>query len=264
MPDRTNHRTSGNFPAMSATTETDLTAHSEAAPPVLLVHGFGTSASATWRYNGWLDLLADAERAAIAVDLLGHGEAPHPTDPEAYRDLEDHVLAAMPDQAVDAVGFSAGASVILWLAAHHPGRFRRIVVAGVGANLFERDSERWHVIAEAVRTGTFDDPQLRYFADLPEAGSSRDEKVDPASRAAMAAFLSRPDRRFFTPEILARVTMPVLVALGDRDFAGPADPLVEALPDATHKVLRGVDHFATPKDFGFIDAALDFLGAQPF
>jgi hypothetical protein len=26
--------------------------------------------------------------------------------------------------------------------------------------------------------------------------------------------------------------------------------------------LSGVDHFATPKDFGFIDAALDFLGAS--
>ena len=35
-----------------------------------------------------------------------------------------------------------------------------------------------------------------------------------------------------TPERLAAVTCPVLVALGDKDFAGPADPLVEALPDA--------------------------------
>ena len=56
---------------------------------------------------------------------------------------------------------------------------------------------------------------------------------------------------------------PVLVCLGDRDFAGPPEPLVEALPDARLKVLRGVDHFATPKDFGFIDAALSFLDAVP-
>jgi len=26
--------------------------------------------------------------------------------------------------------------------------------------------------------------------------------------------------------------------------------------------LRNVDHFATPKDFGFIDAALDFLASS--
>jgi pimeloyl-ACP methyl ester carboxylesterase len=249
---------------MDAPTGTGPNGHAEVASPVLLVHGFGTSASATWRHNGWLDLLADAGRTTIAVDLLGHGEAPRPTDPESYRDLEDHVLAALPDVPVDAVGFSAGASVILWLATHHPDRFRRIVVAGVGANLFDRDPERWRAIAEAVRTGTFNDPQLRYFADLPEAGTSKGEDVVPEARAAMAAFLTRPDRRLFTPEILAGVTAPVLVVLGDRDFAGPADPLVEALPDANHQVLRGVDHFATPKDFGFINAALDFLEAQPF
>ncbi len=233
-------------------------------PPVLLVHGFGTSAAATWRHNGWMDLLADAERATIAVDLLGHGNAPHPTDPEAYRNLEDHVLDAMPEEPVDAVGFSAGASVILWLAAHQPQRFRRIVVAGVGANLLEQDTNRRTAIVEAVRTGVSDDPHLRYFADLPEAAASGEDGTHLDTRSAMAAFLDRPDPRLFTPEILAGVTVPVLVALGDLDFAGPADPLVEALPEATHKVLRGVDHFATPKDFGFINVALEFLGAQPF
>ena len=58
------------------------------------------------------------------------------------------------------------------------------------------------------------------------------------------------------------MTVPALVVLGDRDFAGPADPLVD-VPDAAFCPLRGVDHFATPKDFGFIDAALGFLDARP-
>ena len=55
--------------------------------------------------------------------------------------------------------------------------------------------------------------------------------------------------------------MPVLVALGDKDFAGPADLLMEALPDARLVTLKGVDHFATPESFAFIDAALEFLDA---
>ena len=145
---------------------------------------------------------------------------------------------------------------ILWLAAHHPDRFRRIVVAGVGRNLFVSDRERGAAIVEAVRTGTAGDPELRYFADLPEDGS--------ADRAALTAFLQRPDRRTFTVGLLAGITVPVQVVLGDQDFAGPADPLVAALPDATQVILRGVDHFATPRDFGFIDAALGFLDARPF
>ncbi|MEC9395815.1 MAG: alpha/beta fold hydrolase [Actinomycetota bacterium] len=249
------------------------------SPDVLLVHGFGTSFESTWRHNGWVDLLSDAGRRVVGVDLLGHGAAPKPTEPEAYRDLEDRVLDEMPDDPVDAVGFSAGAMALWWLAAHHPHRFRRIVVSGVGQNLFPPDpnegkdggdadeagrgaaDDRALRIAEAVRTGVADDPELRYFADLPEAGSPQPGSRD---REALAAFMTRPDRRRFTAEILARVTAPVLVVLGDRDFAGPADSLVDALPDAIFRELRGVDHFATPKHFGFLEAALDFLDAQAF
>jgi pimeloyl-ACP methyl ester carboxylesterase len=61
---------------------------------------------------------------------------------------------------------------------------------------------------------------------------------------------------------LAKVTCPVLVIIGDRDFAGPGDPLVEALADATLLSLPGVDHFVTPKDFRTLDAALEFVGAS--
>src|SRR5260370_26842131 len=42
-------------------------------PPVLLVHGFASSAEHNWRRPGWLDLLADLGRETIAVDLPGHG-----------------------------------------------------------------------------------------------------------------------------------------------------------------------------------------------
>ena len=51
-----------------------------------------------------------------------------------------------------------------------------------------------------------------------------------------------------------------LVVLGDRDFQGPIDPIIEGLSNVKSKVLRGIDHFGTPQDFGFLDAALRFLG----
>ena len=65
---------------------------------------------------------------------------------------------------------------------------------------------------------------------------------------ALAACLRRPNPVALTDELLARITNPVLVVLGDRDFAGPAEPLVDRLPDATLVMLRNVDHFSTPKD----------------
>ena len=55
----------------------------------------------------------------------------------------------------------------------------------------------------------------------------------------------------------------MLVVIGDRDFAGPADDLDAALPDSKLVVLRNTDHFATPESFGFIDAVLEFLEAVP-
>ena len=222
------------------------------APPVLLLHGLATSARRTWRDNGWIDLLTDAGRTVIAPDLLGHGTSPKPHDPAAYDDLEAHVLEALDDEPVDAIGFSLGAKTLLALAADHPERFGRLVVAGVGANLF-RDDDTEHLAAAIERADDPEDPIARYFHAL-----AADPDADPA---AVAALLRRPGGLRVTPEGLARITGPVLVVLGDRDFAGPPDPLVDALGDARLVVLEGCDHFATPKDFRFLDAALEFLGA---
>ena len=219
------------------------------APPVVLVHGFGTSFDLTWVANGWVDLLADEGREVIGVDLLGHGSAPKPTDPEAYDDLGERVRDVLPDEPVDAIGFSLGAKTLLQVAGAAPDRFRSLIVAGVGANLF-RDADHSAVV-EAVRTG--DDggnPALRYFAGLADLPGN--------DRAALAACMANGGGRP-SAEALASITCPVLVVLGDADFAGPADPLVDALPDATLVTLPRTDHAKTPKSFAFIDAALDFL-----
>jgi pimeloyl-ACP methyl ester carboxylesterase len=221
-------------------------------PPVLLVHGFATSADRTWRDNGWIDLLRDGGRDVLAVDLLGHGNADKPHDPAAYARLEELVAEQLPGEPVDAIGFSMGARLILTLAADDPSRFNRIVTSGVGANLFA--GERSELIADAI-AGRADpeNPVAQYFAGLAS---------QPAQdREALSACMRSP-RPPLDDGRLSKVTVPVLVVLGDRDFAGPPDPLVEALPDAELVVLRGVDHFATPKDFKFIDAALAFLGVE--
>jgi pimeloyl-ACP methyl ester carboxylesterase len=220
--------------------------------PVLLVHGFASSFEHNWRVPGIVDLLADAGREAIPVDLLGHGSAPAPHDPAAYADMEAGVEAVLPATGtVDAVGFSMGARILLGLASRHPERFARIVVAGVGANLFqEGDPEP---VARAIESGEGGAGGLGSLFVQFAKGSGNDPK-------ALAACLRRPDRPMTTDE-LARVTCPVLVIIGDQDFVWPADQLVDALPDARLKVLRNVDHFGTPKDFGFLDATLSFLDA---
>jgi pimeloyl-ACP methyl ester carboxylesterase len=221
--------------------------------PVALVHGFGTSSARTWGDNGWLDLLADVGRRTIPIDLLGHGSADKPHDPAAYAAMEDLVLAQLPEEPVDGIGFSLGARVLLTLAVDHPDRFGRLVLTGVGANLLR--SERSDLILQAIEgEGDPTNPVVQYFAGL-----AAQPDVD---RQALAACMRSP-RPTLTPELLATVQLPIAVVIGDKDFAGPGEPLAEALPDAQLVTLRNVDHFATPKDFGCIDAALDFLGAAP-
>ena len=225
-------------------------------PPVLLVHGLASSFDLNWREPGWVDLLSDAGREVIGVDLLGHGKADKPHDPAAYADVTSDIVAALPTDGtpVQAVGFSMGARLLLEVASSQPERFERIVVAGIGAGVFAGGSSE--ALATAIEGGVVEDTHgtARLFAQFA-AGSGNDPK-------ALAAFLRRESKPLDRSK-LAGLTCPVLVVLGDQDFAAPAAPLVEALPNATYVELKGVDHFATPKDFKFLDAALEFLGAMP-
>jgi len=230
----------------------------EQSTPVMCVHGWGGSFTTTWERNGFTALLADAGRPVIGVDLLGHGTAPKPHEPEAYADLTERVVASLPTDGtpIDAVGFSMGALTLLRTATEHPRAFRRLVLAGIGRNVFERDDDRTaRIIAAVEGEGDVEDNVSRLFAQY--AGQSGN---DPA---ALAAVLRQPQRIRLDEGALSAVACPTLVVVGDRDFVFPADRLVEALPNATQRVLRNVDHFATPESFDFVDAALEFLDAIP-
>ncbi len=225
------------------------------ANPVVLLHGFTGSSASTWTESGLTLLLEEGGRTAIALDLLGHGDRPKPHDPAAYVDIEGDVLDRLPDGPVDGIGFSMGAITLLALAARHPDRFERLVLGGVGRNVIERDPEQAKRIAAGVAgDAPGEDLQAQMFARY-----AREDGNDPE---ALSAFMRRPGGGL-RPEELADVTASCLVVIGDQDFAGPGEPLVDALPHARLVTLRGVDHFSLPKQFGFVDATLEFLDAVP-
>jgi pimeloyl-ACP methyl ester carboxylesterase len=226
------------------------------ATPVMLIHGWGGSFAETWERPGVTALLADAGRDVIGVDLLGHGTAPKPHDPAAYADLEARILDALPDSPVDAVGFSLGALTLLRAAIADPTRFRRLVVAGVGDNVFQRDDSGTQRIVSALEgTDPADDNLARLFVQYADQPGQ--------DRVALTAVMRRPPGTPITREGLATLTMPVLVAVGDRDFVGDGRALADSLPQGRLATLARTDHFATPSSFAFIDAMLDFLDAIP-
>jgi pimeloyl-ACP methyl ester carboxylesterase len=219
---------------------------------VLLIHGFASSFERNWREPGWVDVLADEGRTVIGVDLLGHGEAEKPTDPEAYRNLEQCVIDVLPAEGrVDAIGFSMGGHLLLRVASMMPGRFRKVVVGGVGDSMFEERTG--DEAARAVESGAPSE------GDHASAGAfARFAQAPGNVPAALAACMRRPHEPMSEAQ-LAAVDMPVLIVLGDKDFAGPAERLLAAMPDARLMSLAGADHFGTPQDFRFIDAAVRFL-----
>jgi pimeloyl-ACP methyl ester carboxylesterase len=191
-------------------------------------------------------------RQVVGIDMLGHGQAAKPHDPAAYDALEDDVAAQLPDGTVDAIGFSMGARVLLTIAARQPERVGRLVVGGVGGRLLKPGIERQGLaIVAGVEGQDTDDPLAQAFGRFARNPGNDVE--------ALLACLKRTYVEL-TPEDLAKITAAVLVVAGDKDpLAGNPVTLAEAIPNGSSKSLRNVDHLATASDFGFIDAALQFL-----
>lgn len=213
--------------------------------PVLLLHGFATSAARTWVEPGWVALLEDAGREVIALDLLGHGSAPKPTAPEAYADVEGAVLEQLPEVPMDAIGYSAGARILLVLAHQRPTLFNRIVLGGIGAKTIREPDEPEAPFEPHIQQRF--EGLIQQDGNEPEALKAFRKRIYPPMTAGMAA----------------EIQVPALVVIGDKDFVGPGEPLADALPQGKLLTLRGVDHFGLPKNFTFLEKALEFIGAQP-
>lgn len=224
----------------------------EAAPPVFLLHGWSGSVRTSWEPLRWPEALRQAGLEPRPLDLLGHGTAPAPHDPADYADIIGHTGAAMASPGVvDVISFSMGAKIALNLAAEDPGRFRRIVISGVGENVFR--PEAVGTVADSLLEGLTDavPERVRDLAALAFASGN-----DLAALAACMRRRSTP----LTPDRVSRIDVPVLVVLGDEDpIGGDPQPLLEALPDAQVLRLPGIDHVGTTYSAVFREAAIQFL-----
>lgn len=227
-----------------------------AGPPVVLVHGWGGSFDHTWRPLGWDRALRDAGRAAIGVDLLGHGRSARPHDPAAYAGLRDHALAQFAEEErVDAVGFSLGAKMLLELASRQPQRFRRLVLLGIGANAFRPEAAE--AVVKGLQSGLSADvpiPARPFVAYGFHSGN------DPQ---ALAACLQRPPSELEAAD-LRTIDSPALVLTGeDDDFIVSPQPLIDALAHVEACEIAGVDHLSTPYSQEAQMHALRFLATGP-
>ncbi len=233
-----------------------------AGDPVLLLHGFASNGRVNWVSTSWTKTLADAGFQAIVMDHRGHGQSDKPHDPEAYstplmaedaRRLLDHLGIGQ----ADVMGYSMGARVAAFLAIHHPQRVRSLILSGMAANLLKgvEDSDE---IADALEAESVQDvpsPKGRAFRQFAE-------RVGGDLRALTACM--RAGRVPVDADALGKLPIPVLVTVGSRDeIAGPPEPLLQHMPQATAFVIPGRDHMNAVGDRSHKQAVVEFLRSRP-
>ena len=194
-----------------------------------------------------------------------------------------HGLAGVADRMAEAVNDAAGGDeaivlgngyggfVALQMAIRHPGIASRLILADCGAAFSEEGRQAFRNMAAASQarglSAITDVAMRRLFAPEFQArhpGLMQDRReaflrTDPEVFRAACGQLAELDLR---PE-LGRVTVPVLVLVGEHDEATPppmSRELAALLPDARLKIIPGCAHvpqLQSPEIF--LDAIGDFL-----
>lgn len=223
------------------------------AVPVVLLHGFATSAAAD--FDGWPEALLRAGRSSHLIDLPGHGDSPAVASVAdgATSCVVDAVAAAIESagaSVVDVVAYSLGARIAWELPARLPGRIRRLVLGGLSpAEPFAAIDvdELRRVAAGQPAPGN---PLLGMLAAAVTApGNDSDSLVN-----LIGGLGSEP----FTPRA-GVPSVPTLFVAGAADaLSQGVEALVAAVPGARLTRVPG-DHGGALASPEFRDAALEFL-----
>jgi pimeloyl-ACP methyl ester carboxylesterase len=228
--------------------------------PVVLVHGFASTAQGNWVHPGWVATLTRAGRRVIALDNRGHGASSKLYDPAAYHSacMADDVRALLDHLGIeraDVMGYSMGARITAFFALAHPARLRRAVLGGLGIRLVEGVGlpESIAEALEAPSLADVHDPTGRTFRAFAEQTQS--------DLAALAACI-RGSRQVLTRDEVGTIRAPVLVAVGGKDnVAGSAQELAALLPAGRALDIPGRDHMLAVGDRAFKEGVLSFLAA---
>ena len=233
-----------------------------AGDPVVLVHGFASTKEVNWVFPGWIAPLKEAGRRVIALDNRGHGASTKYYETERYHipEMTKDVIALLDHlqiQKADFVGYSMGARISAYAAAHYPSRVRSASLGGMGINLCHSVSSG-DTVAKALEAERYED-----VADKTGREFRRFAEQTKSDLKALAA-LSRSHQRIVPREDAAKIRVPVLIVTGTKDdIAGSGVELAELIPNSKFVSLEGKDHMRTVGDMGFKQAVINFLRERP-
>jgi pimeloyl-ACP methyl ester carboxylesterase len=230
--------------------------------PILLIHGFGSNIAVNWSTTNWVNVLRRAGRRIVAFDNRGHGQSEKLYEPAAYHPAEmakdaANLLAHLGVGKADVMGYSMGARIATFLTLARPELVRSLIIGGLGMAMVGGMSDQDEIIAALEAPGIEDvrgetGRIYRKFAD--QTGADR--------RALVACM--RGNRVTVSPEQLATIRAPTLVAVGSKDkVAGSGEALARLIPGAEFLEIPGREHLPATGDRVFKEAALEFLGRRP-
>jgi pimeloyl-ACP methyl ester carboxylesterase len=229
--------------------------------PILLIHGFASNVAMNWIAPGWVKLLSENGYRVVAFDNRGHGQSAKLYDLGQYGApvmAEDacRLLDHLGITQAHVIGYSMGARISAFLALAHPDHVGRIVFGGLGINMV-RGMAGTGPIAHALEAPTIEDvtnPTARTFRAFAEQTKS--------DLKALAACI-RSARARLSAEDLAKITSPVLVAVGENDvIGGSPEALANIIPGANAFVIPNRDHMKAVGDKAFKAEVVRFLAFQ--
>jgi len=212
----------------------------DAAPAILAVHGFASTAQDNWVAAGWPRALEPLGYRLITFDLRGHGASETPHDPARYTGelLRADALAVLDHFGVERshwLGYSLGARVGLDLAHEHPERIASLSLGGLPSH--------------NPLSGTVPDSLL-----AAAAAPGRDA-------VALAAFIEGFGAEPSTTAEAAEA--PTLLVTGDSDTVAHDPEKLAAALGAELVLLPGRTHANAITARGFKEAVVEFISRLP-
>lgn len=231
--------------------------------PVLMLHGGNV---AGWMWQAHLPRLSD--RTVLTPDIPGFGKNAHLGWP-GIRAVTDRFADRVRDLGqgpADVVGLSMGGIVTLYLAARHPDVVASAFVTGASVLPYPA----WLRLSNTAQIAIWESP--RYWRGVARGvGLTGD---DAAHYVAQGQVITRSTMRAVTswvnpgipPEVLGRVTVPLLAVAGSREptyFRRSLRALAAAVPQAETRLVPDVHHIWTVEAPDLFDDVLStWLGGE--
>jgi pimeloyl-ACP methyl ester carboxylesterase len=203
-------------------------------PPLVLLHGGTATVATSW--GNHIPYFA-RHRRVVAPEQIGHGHTGDAEGPYTYARMADDTAALLQQLGIDRAdvyGRSDGGVVGLYLAARHPGRVRKLIVAG--AAFSHRDPLRMARWVDSVTPATWPADDVY-------------KKTSPDGAKHWPVFLGKVLAMYktwtgLTAAEIAAIRAPTMIVIGDRDEVSveQAAQMRKALPGSRLAVLPDTNH----------------------